>query len=86
MGWKVGLYNVGVDGNGGAEGPDHEVWLTSLAFFLFFHSFKCSFFLWAEIGCMVRIAAVEMAEKLFRSIRRSTTFSATTSAASVLVP
>ena len=33
MGWKVGLYNVGVDGNGGAEGPDHEVWLTSLAFF-----------------------------------------------------
>jgi len=33
VGWKVGLYNVGVDGNGGAEGPDHEVWLTSLAFF-----------------------------------------------------
>ena len=33
MGWKIGLYNVGVDGNGGAEDPDHEVWLTSLAFF-----------------------------------------------------
>ena len=53
VGWKVGLYNAGVDGNGGAEGPDHEVWLTSLAFFLFFHSLKCSFFLRAEIGCMV---------------------------------
>jgi len=26
MGWKVGLYSVGVSGNGGAEGPDHAVW------------------------------------------------------------
>ena len=34
MGWKVGLYDLGVDGNSGAEGPDHEVWLTSLAFSL----------------------------------------------------
>ena len=33
MGWKVELYSVGVGGNNGAEGPDHAVWLTSLAFF-----------------------------------------------------
>ena len=33
VGWKVGLYSVGVGGNGGTEGPDHAVWLTSLAFF-----------------------------------------------------
>ena len=32
-GWKVGLYSAGVGWNGGAEGPDHAVWLTSLAFF-----------------------------------------------------
>jgi len=53
---------------------------------LFFHTFECSFFLWAEIGCMVRIAAVEMAEKLSWSIRRSTTFSSTSTAASAFVP
>ena len=35
---------------------------------------------------MIRIAAVKVAEKLFGTIRRSTTFSATTSAASALVP
>ena len=55
-------------------------------FFLFFHPLKRSFFLWAEIGCMVRLVAVEMAEKLFQSIRRPTTFSATATAASALVP
>ena len=33
MGWKVGLYSVGADGKGGAEGPDHVVWLTSFVFF-----------------------------------------------------
>ena len=86
MGWKVELYSVGVGGNNSAEGPDHAVWLTSLAFFLLFHPFECSLFLWAKIGCMVRIAAVEVAEKLFWSIRRSTAFSATTTAASALVP
>ena len=31
--WKVGLYSAGAGGNGGAEGPDHAVWLTSFAFF-----------------------------------------------------
>ena len=33
VGWNVGLYSVGAGGNGGAEGPDHAVWLTSLVFF-----------------------------------------------------
>ena len=33
VGWKVGLYSVGVDENDGAEGPDHAVWLTNFTFF-----------------------------------------------------
>ena len=86
VGWKVGLYNVGVDGNGGAEGPNHEVWLTSLAFFSSSIRSSVLFFLWTEVGCMVRIATVKVAEKLFGSIRRSTAFSVTTTAASDLMP
>jgi len=77
---------MGVGWNGGAEGPDHTVWLTSFAFFSSSIRSSVLFFLWAEIGCMVRLIAVKMAEKLFRSVRRSTTFSATATAASTLMP
>ena len=44
MGWNVGLYSVGACGNGGAEGPDHAVWLTSLVFFSLLPSAQAFFF------------------------------------------
>ena len=34
-------------------------------FFLFFHSLKCSLFLWAEVGCMIRLIAMKVTKKTF---------------------
>ena len=53
MGWKVGLYSAGAGGNGGAEGPDHTVWLTIFAFFSSSIRSNVLFFSGQKIGCMI---------------------------------
>ena len=85
MGWKVGLYSAGAGGNDGDEGPDHVVWLTSFAFFSSCIRSSILFFFWAKVGCMIRLIAMEMTEELFRSVRRSATFSTTAPMASASV-